>query len=209
MQRLTKQQRFSLMIGLTWGDGCLYGRKNKGFSGGHSEPQLDYLKWKAEAIRVNFPVFIKIKKNVSLKKKNPRSNNFYQVWTTTHHSLTAIYKRLYDENNRKHITDWGLSYLDALGLAVLFMDDGCKETRLRSDGTRRIVSYKISLQSFTFPEACKFSDWLYSKYGIASKVYLQKHKFPDLKITTEENRSKFRDLVAPYVLPCMEYKLYV
>lgn len=209
MKRLSKEDARSFIIGATLGDGCLYGKKNKYFSGGHAENQLNYLNWKTEVITNNFNVKATIKLNESLLKRNPNSQPFYQMWTTSHHKLTSIYKRMYNSEGKKEINDWVLNNLNELGLAVLFMDDGCRETELSDKGVRYLRSYKFSLNSFSFEEATKFSEWLFKKYDIKSKVYLERKKHPIVKITTSENREKFKNLVSPYIHDELMYKLYI
>lgn len=204
MKHLKKEERISFILGCVLGDGCLSGKTNKYFSGGHSEKQLEYLKWKMEIISKNFNVTYKIKENKSLK--TPNRNIFYQSWTTSHHTITSIYRRVYI-NNKKNMTKWAIDRLTPLGIAILFMDDGCKETRKNKNGEKRIISYKFSLNSFEIKDIEYFQEHLLEKYNISSKLYLDRGKYPIVKITTIENREKFYNLIFPFMHPSMMYKL--
>ena len=204
--QLNKKQQRSFLIGTILGDSSMTGKKNKTIVTGHSEPQYDYILQKKRIIEEYCPVgtTIKEKGNIGGYK---RKHKFYQLYSTSHHKLTAIYNLIYI-NKKKVISKKLLSKLDEVGIAALFMDDGSKETRARKDGTRRIVAYKISMGRFSKEEVVLFSNWLYETFDIESRVYLDRQKYPELKVTRIENTNKFRELIEPYVIDCMKYKLY-
>lgn len=204
--QLNKKQQRSFLIGTILGDSSMTGKKNKSIITGHCQSQYDYLLIKKEIIEIYCPVGVTIKEKGN-KGGYKKSQKFFQLYSTSHHKITAIYNLIY-ENKKKVISDELLSKLDEVGLAALFMDDGSKEVRKRKDGTRTIKSYKISMGNFPLEEVELFSDWLYKNFDIESRIYLDRGQYPDLKITKKENLEKFRELVDPYVVSCLKYKLY-
>lgn len=197
----------SFIIGTVLGDGSLCGKVNKHLYVGHSEKQKDYLIWKKDFIDKNMPVGTVLKEAKSMTSPNKNRLTFYKLWTNSHHKLTSIYKRIYIDGE-KRITKWALDNLEPNGLAVLFMDDGCKETVVRKHG-RVIRSFKISLGGFPKEDVELLSKWLLDKYNINSRVYLERRKYPCLKITIKEDKEKFIKLIEEHLHPSMLYKIQV
>ena len=67
----------------------------------------------------------------------------------------------------------------------------------------------ITLNSFSQDEVQLLSDWLFEKFSIHSKVYLDRGKYPYLRISQKESKELFLNLIEPYVIDSMKYKLYV
>lgn len=207
---IDKKDFISFIIGTVLGDSSLCGKKNKYLFMGHCEKQLEYLKWKEQIIKENLPVGVNFKQGISMTSPSNHRQNFYKIFTTTHHKLTAIYKITYNDKNIKFISKEALNKLTPLGLAVLFMDDGCKEVVWNRKKTfRYIKSFKISLGGFVKEEVQLLSDYLLETYNIESKIYLEYHKYPCLKITTNENKDKFINLIKPYIINSMKYKITI
>lgn len=198
--QLTKKQMRSFLIGTILGDSSMTGKVMKSIVVGHTEPQYDYLLLKQAIIEGYCPVGSTIKEKIN--------KTGYQLYSTSHHKLTAIYNLIYSEN-RKVISKELLSKMDEVGLAALFMDDGCKETKVLSDGRRVIANYKFSIHSFPREQVELLSSWILETYAIESKVYLKHEKYPVLKITKHESKEKFSQLIEPFVVESMRYKLYI
>lgn len=213
--KLSKKEFDGFIIGCVLGDSSLSGRANKYISFAHSEDKREYLEWKMGIVKDNLPVGFSYTKDGYINTKGYSVNTrqkIYKSYSTSHHRLTYLYNTIYDEQGRKHITNEVLEKLGVIGLAVLFMDDGCKETCMNKNKTKRILkSFKISLGDFKIEDANTLSEYLYSEYGIESKVYLEHKKYPCIKITTNENKNKFLKLVSPYInlVECMKYKINI
>jgi hypothetical protein len=211
MGKLIKNEEFnSFLIGTVLGDSSLCGRKNKYLFMGHSESQLEYLKWKEQIIRENLSVGTNFKEGISMTSPSGNRQKFYKIFTTSHHKLTSIYKITHDANGKKIVTQEALEKLTPFGIAVLFMDDGCKEIIWNRNKTKkRIKCFKISLGGFSVQEVKSIGDILLYKYEIDYKVYLEHGKYPCLKITTEENKKRFIELITPYLIDSMKYKIQI
>lgn len=207
---MNKKEFDSFVIGTVLGDSSLCGKVNKYLFMGHCESQIEYLKWKEKIIRDNLPVGTNFKLAISMTSPSGKRQPFYKVFTTSHHRLTSIYKITYNRENKKVITKEAIEKLTPLGIAVLFMDDGCKETSWNRNKTfRKIRSFSFSFGKFSFEEVKIFQNKLLKSYEIESKIYESDKKCIKLKITTDENRIKFVQLIEPYVLDCMIYKIKI
>lgn len=200
---MNKFQRRSAVIGTVLGDSSLCGKVNKTIITGHCPAQLDYLYYKKDL----FESFCSA--GTRMKKAEGMDHDFYRLWTTVHHRYTALYNLIY-KDNKKHITKELLEKFDEVGLAFLFMDDGCKESILDKKLQKKVLkSYKFSLNSFPTTEVQLLGDWLLEKYSIESKVYLDRGKYPYLRISKKDSRDAFRKLIEEYVIDSLKYKLYV
>lgn len=207
---INEKELKSFIIGTVLGDSSLCGRKNKYLFMGHCESQIEYLKWKENIIKSNLPIGSTFRLGKGMTSPNNNRQNFYKVFTTSHHKLTSIYKIMYNENNKKIVTQEALDKLTPIGIAVLFMDDGCKETIWdRKKTEKKIRSFAFSLGGFTKEEVELLSLHIKNNYDINSKVYIQKGKYPCLKITLKEDREKFVKLISPYIIESMKYKIRI
>jgi hypothetical protein len=124
-----------------------------------------------------------------------RTNNTYETISTlllAHPILTKIYKQFYPKG-KKVIPKEIFLKLEPLGLAVLFMDDGYKTK----------FGYALCTNCFELEHIQYLRDWLYYKYRIITTVFGQ-----NITYIHADSRDIFTDLVKPYILPSMEYKLH-
>ena len=116
--------------------------------------------------------------------------------TVTHPEFAALRAEFYGEPGKK-TTPFELLWSDvgALGLAVWFMDDGASEGR----------QFRLNTQSFSRDENLELAEFLRAKFGITARLNRDKDRFR-LRIESEA-RERFVNLVQPYVIPEMLYKL--
>ena len=100
------------------------------------------------------------------------------------------------------VTPYILKYFDEVALAILFMDDGCKETF-----NGKIKTFKISIGGFTLDEVNLLAKHIEKKFDLNTKVYLEQKKYPCIKFTKKENKEKFVKIIRPYLHPSMLYKI--
>lgn len=115
----------------------------------------------------------------------------YRFVTRSLSALTPFYDQFFD--NGKKIIPSNLK-LNALALAIWFMDDGCKS---RS-------SIYLNTQQFSKREQLNLIDLLFKQFGIEStlnkdKIYLR------IRIRTK-SVGRFVELVEPFVLKEFRYK---
>lgn len=200
MQKHTK----SLLIALVLGDGSIpnYGQHNTLWLC-HSNKQLEYLNYKRQLIAKLL--------NCSIPGIYHRKNLKHDEYTTNKsHRYFRILRNWLYKNNEKRFFYKTIKNIDAQGLAIWFMDDGTHTV------TRRKSSGKIMSHTFKLYTMCPYSDALdiikVLKENFGLNAYPLKYRRKDgqlryyLQWKTHEGR-KFSNLVRPYILPFMQYKI--
>lgn len=211
---LTEEQK-SILLALCIGDGCL--RKPHPKSGnvqleiGHSIKQEAYCIWKRDLIYSIFGG----KKPPKIGYKEIKLKGYdktYQAcrFTKSHPYFTYLRNLLYP-NNVKVMTREILDKLTLQGIAIWFMDDGSFYKKDNEDGTKSICfDLRISTDSFTKEENEIIVDYFKEKWGINFYVF-QGHKERKehswIIRANKEATIKFIDLISPYVIPEMRYKI--
>lgn len=198
---MNKKNRRAFLIGTLLGDTSFSGKKNKHILFGHCEKQKNYGVWKLMLIGKLFHVATRHCEAKGMEHSSYKRTKFYRFWTVCDHRFTALYRRMVP-NGKKQITPYVLSHFNEISLAFLFMDDGCKET-----AKGRIRSYKFSLGSFSLSEVTSLAKLIKDKWDINSTVFLEKKKYPSIKISKNEDRKKFVQLIQPFLHPDMMYKI--
>ena len=126
-----------------------------------------------------------------------RTGNIYQTYrgnSYAHPIFTNIYNTLYI-NNVKTVTEDYLSKIyHPIALAYWFMDDGT------NNGT-------IATGLFSINECKLLQKWLLEKFNIESTVQEDKnHNWTYIHIK-QKSRHHFEELIKPYIIPEMHYKL--
>lgn len=186
-----------ILIGSLLGDGSfVYGSgrcKNCFLSIGHSEKQLEYLRYKVGIIS-KYGFTNKIYKYSYSNTRYKRGNlTTYYYKTNLHPIFTQIRNHSYDSNGIKRINQEFVSDIDPLGLAIWYMDDGYVTKN----------SCILSTCSFTLEEQRVLVDILLKKFNLHfnigkhdNSMYLQAKDFP-----------LFVKIISPYIISCMQYKL--
>lgn len=130
-------------------------------------------------------------------------NTIYTVSTARIKVLTDLYPLCY-KNGLKMVSKEFLSLVKPLALAIWFMDDG---TLVKSRTSRfgRSARYAIYTQSFGWDGNRLLVDFLLSHFGVEAKIY-RDGDAPYLSIGVLAS-VKFRDIIEPFVVPSMYYKL--
>lgn len=195
--KLTKRQE-SILTGIILGDGFLQstGMKNARLRLEHGGKQKEYLLWKA----AQFPRLF-LGKPTHLVRVHPKTGQSYEYWRHQSNStpLLGVWrKRFYPNGHKKIPEDIGVS-LDALTLAVWYMDDGYYYPRDKASF--------IYLGRVTREEANIAQTAIVKNFGISVKVYDKKQKGFVLFFPVEETK-KFQAIVRPFMLPLFDYKLF-
>jgi hypothetical protein len=201
------------------GDGCL-GIKhhtrniNARLTITHSVKQKDYLLWKKDLLEAGgLPTWY----SEFINTVNPHTGKkglMCRVESGANPVLTVLRGQMYPKENG--FCQGVLDDLEAIHLAIIFMDDGCKQVnktvrigyRLKKSYPCHpyIASYQLSLQSHGFSGANQFVDWLDAKFGIHAAVWRQKGQ---AKVAVYRNKDKelFRQVVSPHIHSSLAYKL--
>lgn len=186
----------SVLVGSLLGDG--FGEREK--SGGvrfrfrQSVVHKDYLFWLYNFFNTrgyctnNLPVLY-------TQKTGDKVLEYYRFGTYRFTSLLWLYKLFYNHNKIKVIPKNIADFLTPLALAIWFMDDG----------TWKKPGVRFATNSFTKEEVLLLSSALETKFNIKSSLHKNGNNF-QLYIK-QESMCIFKELVLPYMVPSMHYKL--
>lgn len=187
MGSLTSIQK-EILVGSLLGDGSLRKqgtRTNALLEINHSFQFREYVDWKWW----QFKEFVK----TPPKSRHGNGNRIAYRFTTQSLPLFTEYYYKYYSSGRKVISSSVV--LTNLVLSIWFMDDGSKSRN----------TFYLNTQQFSVNEQKMLVDILDRDLGIKSSLNRDKQYFR-IRIRTE-SASKFRKIVAPYLLPCFRYKI--
>jgi len=184
------------------GDAWFSGKKSKCVEFGHCQAQLEYGEWKLRFLGRAFGV--ETRQWLSTTMTAPAGTKrqpFYRFLTRSHHKFTALHRRFYVDD-KKRVTDYVVKHFSDISLAVWFMDDGSIEYN-----NGKVKAFKISAGGFSLEDANALKEAIFLKTGIIFKIYLEKKKYPCLKVSDAHNRALFLTVVRQYIHPSMMYKI--
>lgn len=124
-----------------------------------------------------------------------RTNRHYAQYRGNSKScfeFTKLYNLTYPNQNKKVTQNWLDQISNPIALAYWFMDDGT------SNGC-------IATDSFSLEEDKLLQKWLFKKWNIITT--LQKTKSGYRLHISSKSREQFDNLISPYIIPSMQYKL--
>ncbi len=197
--KLTTSQK-EILIGTLLGDGHLESQ-DKGqtyrLKLDHSIKQIEYVDWLYDAFKewTNTP-----------PKKRSREVKFRDVvktyekygFNTLSHSAFRFYAKQFYANGRKHVPRLIHRWLTPKALAVWFMDDGS----IKSNTHKTVF---MNTQSFSEQDLKRLRKALQDVYGI--QTILRPQDTGNQLYFLSETVEKFLELIEPYVVPSMRYKL--
>lgn len=180
---LTEEQK-SLIIGKLLGDGSLRKKRNTLLEVNHSAKQKDYVLWFYKKFQTITPTPPKLRKS--------GTNRMSCRFTTRSMSCLNIYYDMFYHSGKKSISPE--LYLDALSLAVWFMDDGSKSRK----------SIYLNTQQFSDRDQLLLLQKL-EELGVESTLNKDKSYFR-IRVSNK-GTLKLVELVKPFVIESMRYKL--
>lgn len=191
---LTQMQK-EVLIGTLLGDSSLRvsGKQaSPSFVCMHGVKQKDYTFYKAK-------IFESLEAKVSNHKRkisDKRNGNFYEDYTVSMPANPAFrkYYTAFYKNGKKHIPSKLLKDFTAASLAFMYMDDGSK----MRDG------YQIATMCFNRKELNEFRIFLLKKFALETSLFKS-----NVLYIKKNSVGIFTELISPYVIDCMKYKLHV
>lgn len=190
---LTEIQK-AVVIGSILGDGCLcenWSKTNYCLKISHSKLQKEYLLWKINILNP----FVIAEPYVYGK------TNSITIRTISHPELSLFQKEFYYKRVKIISPRINEFLLNPLVIAIWFMDDGNAIIR-----KGKLCGYHINSQSFSKEENLILSKHLLQLHGIESNLELNHGKFR-IAIWRQDSRRKFRNLLEPYILESLRYKI--
>lgn len=189
---LIKHQR-EIIAGTLFGDGHLE-TQNKGktyrLKIEHCDAQKEYLNWFYHELRIWIP------SEPYTKVKNGKV--YVGVRTYSHKAFSSFGKAFYSQG-KKVIPKTFDKLLTPLSLAIWFMDDGS----FKSTKHRTYVIHTLGYRKSELEDVQKI---LLKKFNLHTSLHNQKGKYWRLYIQSQ-SADKFKELIEPYILPSMKYKL--
>lgn len=200
---LSKEQK-KLLIALLIGDGTI--SSNYVFKLSHSVEQKEYLEWKVSLLDKFGIKNNGIKEYVSSCGYNYGKRVLYSQMSL-HSTIKALRRSIYIP--KKTITRRLLNWLDELGLAIWYMDDGFININ-ESEQRHGSIQRNIRISTCVDEQTCNMMiDYFKERWGVEFRPFLEKSKLYSLATRTNNDTDKFIEIIKPYVkqVPSFLYKI--
>lgn len=178
------KSQLMLIVGSLLGDGYL-DKTTRGYSLRihHGIAQKDYVDFKYQLIK-------------SFVNSYPKQSGKAYYFRTVSHPIFSTLRSLFYMKQKKVVPNVFLEEnFDAFALAIWIMDDGAADKK----------QVRINTQCFTLAENLWFIKFLQAKFGIVATINVDKGKYR-LRISNS-SMSRLKELVLPYIIPSMLYKV--
>jgi LAGLIDADG DNA endonuclease family len=199
---LSKEQK-QLLIALLIGDGTI--SNNNVFKLSHASQQIEYLQWKIQQLNNVGLVTNGIKTYTSTCGYNTGKSVIY-TQLPINSTIKALRRTVY--NPKKTFSRKLLNWLNPLGIAIWFMDDGF--INVNTSKHRSSIQHTIKISTCVDEHTANIMILYFKeKWDITFKSFIENKKYYSLRTSSESDCSKFIELIKPYVLqvPSMLYKI--
>lgn len=201
-KKLSKEQK-SLLIGLLLGDGTI--SSNYVFKLSHSEAQREFLQWKVDLLNKFNIKNNGIKEYISKCGYNIGKNVLYSQMSLNP-TIKALRRTIYIP--KKTITRRLLNWLNPLGIAIWYMDDGC--INVNTSKQRSSIQHTIKIATCVDePTINIIIQYFLEVWNIKFRPFKEGKGTFSIASSTEEDCKKFIEIVKPYVeqVPSLLYKI--
>ena len=200
--RLSKEQK-SLLIALLIGDGTI--SSNYVFKLSHSPLQREYLEWKVGLLNK-----YGIKNNGVKEYISKCGYNTGKSVLCSQMSLTPTIKALRGSvyTPKKTITRKLLEWLNPLGLAIWYMDDGC--INVNTSKQRSSIQHTIKIATCVDDSTIKtIINYFDEVWGIHFRPFKEGRNTYSIASSSELDCEKFIKIIKPYIeqVPSFLYKI--
>jgi recombination protein RecA len=201
-KKLSKEQK-SLLIGLLLGDGTI--SSNYVFKLSHSEAQREFLQWKVDLLNKFNIKNNGIKEYISKCGYNIGKNVLYSQMSLNP-TIKALRRTIYIP--KKTITRRLLNWLNPLGIAIWYMDDGC--INVNTSKQRSSIQHTIKIATCVDePTINIIIQYFLEVWNIKFRPFKEGKGTFSIASSTEEDCKKFIEIVKPYIeqVPSLLYKI--
>jgi ATP-dependent exoDNAse (exonuclease V) alpha subunit len=201
----TPQQK-SILIGSLLGDGCM-GRRRSGHPQvviTHGQAQLEYLTFKQKA-------FGALSSALRQGKSGYGAKTVWRLTLATTDETYQIAREMIQSGNhgsgrRRWIpTDRFLEWVDEQALAIWYLDNGSRATRISASGSQTYFA-KLHTERFGQADNLRLAGFLKARFGLVAQVAPDSRGNWFLRFSKAESGKLF-DIITPFVPACMEYKI--
>ena len=163
---LTRNDRRGAIIGMLLGDGYLWKHPASSkycLSIAHSAKQLELLAFKRDILQTMFHYNINVWRETARckGKEYPAA----RIRTRGHRIFNVLRSHVYPYGKRT-VTQSMLKWLNPLGMAIWYMDDGNHHEVLRDNGTIRQRNIHLSVCAYSQEEVDLIRDYFLEEWGI-------------------------------------------
>lgn len=201
-KKLSKEQK-SLLIGLLLGDGTI--SSNYVFKLSHSEAQREFLQWKVDLLNKFNIKNNGIKEYISKCGYNIGKNVLYSQMSLNP-TIKALRRTIYIP--KKTITRRLLNWLNPLGIAIWYMDDGY--INVNTSKQRSSIQHTIKIATCVDePTINIIIQYFLEVWNIKFRPFKEGKGTFSIASSTEEDCKKFIEIVKPYIeqVPSLLYKI--
>jgi recombination protein RecA len=202
VKKLNKEQK-SLLIALLLGDGTI--SNNFVFKLSHSEEQREFLEWKVNLAKEMGFKLNGIKEYISKCGYNTGKNVLYSQFSINP-TIKALRKTVYVP--KKTITRKLLNWLNPLGIAIWYMDDGC--INVNTSKQRSSIQHTIKMATCVNLETANIIiDYFIEVWNIKFRIFKEGKSTYSIASSSEIDCYKFITLIKPYItqVPSLLYKI--
>lgn len=200
--RLSKEQK-SLLIALLIGDGTI--SSNYVFKLSHSTLQREYLEWKVGLLNKYGIKNNGVKEYISKCGYNTGKSVLYSQMSLIP-TIKALRRSVYTP--KKTITRKLLEWLNPLGLAIWYMDDGC--INVNTSKQRSSIQHTIKIATCVDDDTVKtIINYFDEVWGIHFRPFKEGKNTYSIASSSELDCEKFIKIVKPYIeqVPSFLYKI--
>lgn len=200
--RLSKEQK-SLLIALLIGDGTI--SSNYVFKLSHSTLQREYLEWKVGLLNKYGIKNNGVKEYISKCGYNTGKSVLYSQMSLIP-TIKALRRSVYTP--KKTITRKLLEWLNPLGLAIWYMDDGC--INVNTSKQRSSIQHTIKIATCVDDDTIKtIINYFDEVWSIHFRPFKEGKNTYSIASSSELDCEKFIKIVKPYIeqVPSFLYKI--
>lgn len=200
--RLSKEQK-SLLVALLIGDGTI--SSNYVFKLSHSTLQREYLEWKVGLLNKYGIKNNGVKEYISKCGYNTGKSVLYSQMSLTP-TIKALRRSVYTP--KKTITRKLLEWLNPLGLAIWYMDDGC--INVNTSKQRSSIQHTIKIATCVDDSTIKtIINYFDEVWDIHFRPFKEGRNTYSIASSSELDCEKFIKIVKPYIeqVPSFLYKI--
>lgn len=184
------EEEFQVLYGTILGDTHLDHRStNVSGSMAHCVQQKEFIEFKHKMLQ-RFTSDIREKVSIDYRFKNPEYHAYY-MYIKSSKALNNLYPKVY-KNKVKYINKEMLYKLTGLGIATWYMDDG-------SNGH---YGYIFCTNGFSKEDVQLIQKFFKEKFDINTTI-----RKDNVIYIKADSKQKFKNLVSPYIIESMKYKL--
>lgn len=204
---MTRKDKRSLLLSMVLGDGCLYIHKRGHKSYGainitHCLAQLDYLTWKRDLVATCIDRQLNIRHFDNTRGIGNKISK--QACVATTWIRFKAWRKFCYPNGKKDKSKI-LKYIihPEIALAIWLMDDGYVEGKLDKKSNKCYSAcFRIFVCDQSDAQIYDIQEWLIDKFGVNSKVALQKTRakqYPFIKFSARDSMILW-EVIRPLVL---------